>query len=201
VDSFNNDLMDPIVLKPAAELYKRVAPAPVDEAVSNFFNNLGDIVVTLNDLLQFKFKQTLQDGARLVYNTTFGMAGLFDVASAWDLPRHNEDFGQTLGYWGMGPGPYLVLPFFGPRTARDTVGLAADSTLDPVYRINPNETRNGTVALRAVDTRADLLGAERALKEAALDRYVFVRDAYLQRRQNLVYDGNPPREEEDNPPP
>jgi len=192
MDSFNSNVMDR-ALKPIAEFYSRL-PSPVTESVTNFFSNLGEVVVTTNDLLQFKFEQGLQDGVRFVYNTTFGLLGVFDVASAWDIPKHNEDFGQTLGYWGVGPGPYLVLPFFGPRTTRDAVGLAADSTLDPVYKITPTRTHQSTVALRFVDTRANLLGAGRVLEEAALDRYLFIRDAYLQRRGSLVRDGRPEEE-------
>ncbi|CAK0768468.1 phospholipid-binding lipoprotein MlaA [Gammaproteobacteria bacterium] len=199
VDSFNNTVLDR-ALKPIAEFYSSTLPSPVTESVANFFSNLGGVLVTTNDFLQFKVEQGLQDGVRLVYNTTFGLLGLFDVASAWDIPKHNEDFGQTLGYWGIDSGPYLVLPFFGPRTVRDTVGLVADSAVDPVYRIEPDRTHYGTVALRVIDTRANLLGAGRVLDEAALDRYLFVRDAYLQRRDSLVHDGRRGEETIDNYP-
>ncbi|CAK0744490.1 phospholipid-binding lipoprotein MlaA [Gammaproteobacteria bacterium] len=189
IESFNNDLLDQALLKPIAELYNHIMPNPIIESINNFFNNLGEVVVFTNDLLQGKFQQGLQDSTRFVYNTTFGLGGLFDVATAWDLPRHNEDFGQTLGYWGVGPGPYLVLPFVGPRTVRDTLSLVTDYPLDPTYQINSTGVRNSVVALRVVDTRTNLLGAGRVLNEAALDRYLFLRDAYLQRRESLVHDG------------
>jgi len=199
VNSFN-DFFDRSILKPTAEFYHNVMPAPAAEAVTNFFNNLGDVVVLANDLLQLKLEPALQDGTRIVYNTTFGLGGLFDVASAWDIPKHNEDFGQTLGYWGVGPGPYVVIPFLGPKTVRDTVGYATDTTVDPIYKIEPEQARLGTAGVRFVDTRTSLLGASRVLDEAALDPYAFMRDAYLQRRASLVRDGQP-SSEEDNPPP
>ena len=188
VDSFNNDLLDRALLKPLAEVYSHTVPDPVSERVSNFFSNLGDVVVTVNDLLQCKLERGLQDGIRVVYNTTFGLGGLFDVASSWDLPKHNADFGQTLGYWGVGPGPYLVLPVLGPRTTRDAVGTAVDSPLNLVYQIEPVAARNDVIALSVIDTRANLLSAGNVLQEAALDRYLFVRDAYLQRREHLIRD-------------
>lgn len=197
VDSLNNDLLDRALLKPIAEAYSHLVPPLVAESVNHFFSNLGELVVISNDLLQGKFKQGLQDSARFVYNTTFGLGGLFDVASTWDLHKHNEDFGQTLGYWGIGTGPYLVLPFLGPRTIRDALGWAMDYPLDPVYQIEETPARNGAVALRVIDTRAHLLGAGRVLEEAALDRYLFMRDAYLQHRENLVYDGRPPAPREE----
>ncbi len=195
VYSFNNDLLDQVLLKPLAEVYNHVVPDPVSERVSCFFSNLGDVVVTGNDLLQLKFSQGLQDGIRFVYNTTFGLGGLFDVATVWGLPKHNADFGQTLGYWGVGPGPYLVLPLVGPRTARDAVGLVTDSSLNLLYQIDPVATRNKVVALSIVDTRSNLLGAGNVLQEAALDPYLFVRDAYLQRRENLVRDAQQPADD------
>jgi len=192
-----NDHLDRAILKPLATGYEKVVPTPVNNSVSNFFSNLDDVVVLVNDVLQLKFEQTLSDFGRITFNTTFGLLGLFDVASSMDLPKHNEDFGQTLGRWGVGSGPYLVLPFLGSYTLRDGVALPVDWEVDPVLRISDTEERWGAVALRTVDIRAGLLRASRILDTAALDPYVFMRDAYLQRRRNLVYDGNPPPSEID----
>lgn len=189
-----NDAVDKAVIKPVATGYKEVMPGPVRTAVGNFFSNLDDVLVLLNDLLQFKLELAASDFSRLVWNTTLGIAGLIDVGSKMDLPKHNEDFGQTLGYWGVGNGPYLVLPFLGPSTLRDTVGLVVDSHFDPLWQHDPISERNTAYGLHTIDTRARLLDAEKVLEEAAIDRYIFLRDAYLQRRRGLVYDGNPPRE-------
>jgi phospholipid-binding lipoprotein MlaA len=193
-----NDVVDRTVLKPVATGYREVTPDPVRTAVGNFFSNLDDALVLLNDLFQFKLEQAASDFSRLVWNTTAGIAGLIDVATPMELPKHNEDFGQTLGYWGIGNGPYLVLPLFGPSTLRDTVGLAVDSRFDPVWQHTPVDERNTAVTIHTVDGRSRLLDAEKVLDEAAIDRYVFLRDAYLQRRRGLVYDGNPPREKFEN---
>ncbi len=188
-----NDNFDKAILKPVATGYQKVVPEAVNNSISNFFSNLDDVVVLANDLLQLKFEQTISDLGRITFNTTFGLAGLFDVASHMDLPKHNEDFGQTLGRWGISSGPYLVLPFLGPSTLRDGIALPVDWAIDPLYDIEDNDTRWGAIGLKAVDTRAGLLRASRLLETAALDPYIFLRDAYLQRRQNLVYDGNPPQ--------
>lgn len=194
-----NDAVDKAVLKPVATGYKEAMPDLVRTAIGNFFSNLDDVLVLLNDLLQFKLEQAASDFSRLAWNTTLGIAGLIDVATPMDLPKHNEDFGQTLGYWGIDNGPYLVLPFLGPSTLRDTVGTAVDVNFDPVAQHTPVAERNSAIAIRSVDNRSRLLDAEKVLDEAAIDRYVFLRDAYLQRRRGLVYDGNPPREKfEDN---
>lgn len=198
-ESFNraiysfNDTLDKAVLKPVAQGYNAALPDPVNKGVSNFFSNIDDVVVVFNDLLQLKIGQAASDTARLLINTTIGILGLIDVASAMDLPKHDEDLGQSFGYWGIGTGPYLVLPFLGPSDIRDTVGLVGDAYVDPLNEITPDGTRTGLVLLEGVDTRAGLLGASKVLKEAALDEYLFVRDAYLQRRQSLVYDGDPPK--------
>lgn len=189
-----NDTVDKAVLKPVATGYKEVLPSPVRTAVGNFFSNLDDVLVLLNDLLQFKLERAASDFSRLVWNTTVGIAGLIDIATPMDLPKHNEDFGQTLGYWGVGNGPYLVLPFFGPSTLRDTVGLAVDGQFDPVMLHYPVPERNSAIAVHTIDNRSRLFDAEKVFEEAAIDRYIFLRDAYLQRRRGLVYDGNPPRE-------
>ncbi|HEY0720377.1 MAG TPA: VacJ family lipoprotein [Gammaproteobacteria bacterium] len=190
-----NDALDRAVLKPVAQGYEKVVPQPVDDSITNFFSNLDDVTVTLNALLQGKFQQAGSDLSRLVWNSTVGIAGLFDVATHFGLPKHNEDFGQTLGAWGVGPGPYLVLPFLGPSTLRDTAALPADWMSDPLYHYYPVD-KNGYWQLKGlyyVDQRAGLLRASRLVEQAALDEYVFMREAYLQRRQSLVYDGNPPQ--------
>lgn len=192
-----NDGLDTTVLKPAAEIYQGVMPTAVNRAVTNFFGNLTDVIVAVNDLLQGKIRDAAEDTMRVVYNTTFGVLGLFDVARYMDLPKRDEDFGQTLGVWGVKSGPYLVLPFFGPSSGRDTVGLVADRFTHPLGLVTPESDQLMLYGLNVVDTRADLLRAERALAGAALDPYVFLREAYLQRRQRLVYDGNPPLDLDD----
>jgi len=191
VYAFNDDF-DRAIFKPLATGYDKVVPSPVNNSISNFFSNLDDVIVLVNDILQLKFEQSLSDLGRITFNTTFGLFGLFDVATAMDLPKHNEDFGQTLGRWGVGSGPYLVLPFLGPSTLRDGAALPVDWQIDPIYRNSHKDIQWGGTGLKAVDTRAGLLRASRILDTAALDPYTFMRDAYLQRRQNLVYDGNPP---------
>lgn len=204
LESFNramygfNETVDGLVLKPAAQGYNNIMPDPLNKGVSNFFSNLEDVVVVFNDLLQLKLEQAAQDSARIFFNSTIGLLGFIDVSSGMELPKHQEDFGQTLGYWGVGPGSYLVLPFFGPRDVRDTVGLVADLYVNPQYDITPNDTQTALTIIDTLDTRAGLLSASRVLDEAALDPYLFVRDAYLQRRKNLVYDGNPPKPKFDN---
>ena len=187
-----NDAVDKAVLKPVAQGYGTAMPEFGKTMVTNFFSNLDDILVTINDVLQFKFSQAASDGTRVLFNSTFGLLGFFNVASG--LEKHNEDFGQTLGYWGVGPGPYVVLPFFGPRTVRDSFGLVVDSFASPVRLISSVPVRNELYVTRTVDTRTGLLDNEKVLDEAAMDRYSFIRDGYLQQRRSLIYDGNPPRE-------
>jgi phospholipid-binding lipoprotein MlaA len=191
-----NDGLDEYFLRPVAEGYDAVLPGPVKTGVSNFFSNIGDIFVIINDLLQFKLTQAVEDTSRFVFNSTIGLFGLIDVATPIGLPKHNEDFGQTFATWGIAPGPYVVLPIFGPRTLRGTAGFVIESAYDPVYDIKQKDTLYSVVALRAVDTRYQLLGASRIAEQAALDKYSFVRDAYLQHRKNLIYDGNPPEEKQ-----
>lgn len=199
LESFNramysfNDTLDQAILKPAAQGYNAILPDPVNKGVSNFFSNIDDIVVLFNAILQLKFDQALSDTARIFFNTTIGLFGIFDVASGMELPKHNEDFGQTLGYWGVEPGAYIVLPFFGPSNVRDTVGLIANAYVNPIYDVTPQSDQNALIIVNVLDRRAGLLSASKILQEAALDPYLFVRDAYLQRRENLVYDGNPPK--------
>lgn len=188
-----NDTVDKAIIKPVAQGYKEILPQPVRTAVSNFFSNLDDVLVLLNDLLQFKLQQAASDFARLIWNTTFGVAGLIDVSTSMGLEKHNEDFGQTLGYWGLGNGPYLVLPILGPSSLRDTTGRVVDWQFDPVVQHPVVAERNTATVIKVESVRARLLETDKVLDEAALDPYVFVRDAYLQRRRALVYDGNPPR--------
>ncbi len=196
VHSFNQGF-DRTVATPVAETYQTVMPDWADKGVTNFFGNLGDVLVLSNNLLQFKFQQAASDAARILFNTTAGLLGFIDVASHMDLPKHNEDFGQTLGYWGMPSGPYFVLPFLGPSTIRDTAGLAVDYTyVDPVTNnVKSINSRSALFLTSFVDTRADLLGASRLLETAAMDHYVYTREAYLQRRQYYVYDGDPPMDD------
>lgn len=200
IDTFNNTL-DRYILKPVAQGYDAVAPAPVQTGVNNFFSNLDDILVIFNDLFQFKFKQFASDTGRLLVNSTVGVFGLIDWASDIGLEKHNEDFGQTLGYWGVPSGPYLILPFFGPGTVRDTINNNyLNLNLNPINneveaQIYPNldsKTVLGLTLVNLVDIRAGLLKAEGVVGEAALDRYLYIRELYLQKRRNLVHDGNPP---------
>jgi phospholipid-binding lipoprotein MlaA len=194
--SFNNAL-DKAVIKPVSQGYDAVVPDPISQGISNFFSNLDDVTVVINDLLQAKFGQAFEDTKRLVLNSTVGVAGIFDVATMAGYEKNNEDFGQTLGTWGVDSGAYVVLPLFGPRTVRDTVGLVGDYYTDPVTYVEGPGAENAFRGTRLVDTRANLLKAEKVLDEAAIDEYSYVRDAYLQRRENLVYDGNPPEEDFD----
>ncbi len=187
-----NDGLDRALIKPVAEGYKAVVPTPVDKGITNFFSNLSDVRSAANNLLQLKVTRAASDVGRVVINTTVGVLGFVDVATNMNIPRYNEDFGQTLGVWGVPPGPYLVLPLFGPSSGRDAIGIVADSYADPVTYVDDDGLRWGLRAVRVVDRRADLLGASRVLEEAALDSYRFVREAYLQRRENDVFDGNPP---------
>lgn len=189
-----NDQVDQIVLAPAARLYKNVTPDPLREMVRNFFNNLDDLFIGANNLLQGKLEEAVNDWGRFAFNTVFGVLGVWDVASEMGLEKHNEDFGQTLGRWGVGNGVYLVLPLLGPSTLRDTAALPADWAGDPVAAHRPVDEGNSLTAFRVVARRTDLLGASDTLAEGALDKYQFHREAFLQRRRSLVYDGSAPRE-------
>ncbi|MDH4189107.1 MAG: VacJ family lipoprotein [Betaproteobacteria bacterium] len=189
-----NDGVDQAIAKPVATAYKAAVPDLMRDWVRNFFANIGDVFIGVNNLLQGKPIDALSDWARVGFNTTFGLLGIADVASELGIDKHNEDFGQTLGAWGVPSGPYVVLPFFGPSTLRDTAGLTADTLTDPLTRHKPVRERNAATALRYTGVRADLLGASDILDEAALDKYSFQRDAWLQRRRSQIYDGSPPRE-------
>jgi phospholipid-binding lipoprotein MlaA len=188
-----NDNLDTYAIKPIAKGYKAITPDIVDTGVTNFFSNIDDIIVLINDILQLKFKQATSDSARIVFNTVIGLAGLIDVSTEFGLPKHNEDFGQTLGYWGVGSGPYLVLPVFGSSNIRDAAGFTVDTAeFDPLTMIPEESDRYLAISLKYIDIRADLLSASNIIDETAVDRYAFTRDAWTQRRKNLVYDGNPP---------
>jgi len=192
-----NETVDRVAMKPIAQIYRAITPSFVRTGVRNFFSNLEDVGVMANNLLQFKIEQGAGDFMRLAVNSTFGLLGVLDVASEMGLRKHDEDFGQTLGRWGIDAGPYLVLPFFGPSSFRDTAGLLVDkSYTDPVRHIDDVSVRNRTAVLRVVSRRTDLLDAKAAVDMAALDDYEFTRDFYLERRQALVHDGRPARREE-----
>lgn len=189
-----NDGVDRAFLKPAATAYQAVTPAPVRTGVGNFLGNLEDIWSMVNSALQGKAQAAAQTFMRVNINTFLGLGGILDIASEARLERQREDFGQTLGVWGLPSGPYLVLPFFGASTVRDTVAMPVDMAADIVGNLDHVPTRNAIKVVDLLDTRAGLLRAGDALEEAALDKYSFTRDAYLQRRRNAVYDGDPPDE-------
>ena len=188
-----NDGFDEAIGKPVSTAYRNALPSPVRSAVRNFFANIADLWIGANNLLQGKPADTVTDWARFAFNSSIGIFGLIDVASEIGLEKHDEDFGQTFGRWGVADGAYLVWPFLGSSNVRDTAGLIFDLGLDPVLQHEPVRVRNAMTILRATGKRADLLDASRILEEAALDKYVFQRDAYLQRRRSLIYDGNAPR--------
>ena len=189
-----NEAFDDAIAKPVATAYKSVTPDPVRTWVRNFFANLGDVFIGVNNLLQGKPGDAVTDWARFAFNSTIGLFGINDVASEAGLEKHNEDFGQTLGRWGSPSGAYVVWPIFGSSTVRDTAGGLVDFYVDPLRHAHPDGARWFAGMLRATSLRADLLDASRILEEAALDKYVFQRDAYLQRRRGLIYDGRPPRD-------
>lgn len=189
-----NENLDKYFMKPVAKGYQKITPKPVRSSVTNFFDNLFYPNVILNDFLQAKFKQGFRDFARLFVNTTIGIGGLFDRATPAGLLRHQEDLGQTFATWGMGQGPYLVIPLLGPSTARDVTDLAPRTFLSPLFYIESAATY-GVGALSVINERANLLEATEIRDEAALDSYTFTREAFLQRRKDLIYDGNPPVEE------
>ncbi|HMN92597.1 MAG TPA: VacJ family lipoprotein [Hydrogenophaga sp.] len=183
-----NEAVDSAVLKPVATLYVRTAPDPVRTGVSNFFGNLSDFWSFINASLQLRPREAAENLLRFNVNTVFGLGGLLDVASEMGIERTRLDFGQTLGRWGVPAGPYLVLPFLGPSTVRDTAGRSLEARGDLVMGVDHIPTRNSLYGLRLVDTRANLLRATAMLESAALDKYTFTRDFYLQRRQNQIQD-------------
>ena len=197
VASFN-DKIDDNVLKPVATGYRNVVPDLIQTGVRNVFNNFADMWSTVNNLLQLKPTNTVESLGRVIVNTVFGIYGIFDVASYIKLERHPEDFGQTLGYWGVPNGPYLVLPLFGPSTLRDGASLPVDFAVSPTKLIGDIPTRNEVFALRLVSKRSELLKSGNMLEQASIDKYSFTRDAYLQYRRSQIYDGNPPDEDDSN---
>ena len=204
-ESFNrkvwefNKGVDNVILKPVAKGYKAVTPDLVEKGVSNFFSNIGEIPTIINDILQFKFGKALKDTGRFLINTTLGFGGLGDPATTMGIEHQPEDFGQTLATWGVGDGSYLMLPFLGPSTTRDLVGQGVDSIA--LYNLydeleNDPQTEFGLRGFDLIQTRAGLLNFDEQLNSAH-DDYTLVREVYLQRRQFLIHDGNPPIEDEE----
>lgn len=191
-----NETFDEVAFKPVAVAYKAVTPRLVRSGVTNFFNNMGDAWSLVNNVLQAKPRGAVESYFRILVNTFLGLGGLLDVATDIGIEPRTEDLGQTLGLWGIPTGPYLVLPFFGPSSLRDAIATPADSFGYPVTWVNPVSLRNSLAALNAVDKRANYLRAGEMLEESALDKYVFSRDVFLQKRRNDIYDGSPPPEEE-----
>ena len=204
IESFNrqvfefNEVVDRAVLKPVAQAYEFVLPEPVRDCVSNIFSNFREPSNAINNLLQGKPVDAASDTCRFVVNSTIGLLGCFDPARQMGLEKHNEDFGQTLGRWGIGSGPYLVVPILGPSTVRDAIGIyGAEPYLDINFYIDNVRVRNAILGTRVVNQRAELLQTDDLISGAALDKYRFIRDGYLQRRRSLVYDGSPPPAAED----
>ncbi|MFM2239810.1 MAG: putative phospholipid-binding lipoprotein MlaA precursor [Pseudomonadota bacterium] len=187
-----NDALDAAVVRPVAQAYQAVLPSMVRKGVHNFLGNLGDVWSMANNAMQLKAQGTAESFLRVSVNTVFGLAGVLDVASEMGIPKRKEDFGQTLGYWGVKSGPYVVLPLFGPSTVRDGLALQVDTLGNPGQNLSDTTLRTTLTVLRITDTRASLLQTVDSVKQASLDPYSFVRDAYLQKRENDIYDGNPP---------
>jgi len=193
VDAFNT-AVDSAVIKPIAKGYRSYVPSFVRTGVRNFFRNLGVLNTAVNDTLQLKYKRAPVDLARFVTNVVLGIGGVFDPATELGIPYYQEDFGQTLGYWGVPSGPYLVLPFFGPSTIRDGLSKPVDFSTDPIYFVNEDDVRWKLIGLQAVDTRSNLFETEQVVNDAAIDKYSFIRDTWLQRREFQIHDGNLPRD-------
>ena len=195
-----NDAVDGAVLKPVATAYRDATPSWLRTGVGNFFNNLEDMWSVVNNALQLRAQDTGDSLSRVMVNTTIGLLGVVDVAGDLNIERHPANFGLTLGRWGVGPGPYLVLPLLGPSSLREVVALPLDNYANVLTKVEDEATRNTLRALDIVDTRASFLQAEQVVNGAALDKYSFMRDASIQRRRNQVYDGNPPEEAQDGEP-
>jgi phospholipid-binding lipoprotein MlaA len=187
-----NDAIDTVALKPAAQLYVQVLPGMVRTGVGNFMGNLGDVWSMANSALQLKGQATAETFMRINVNTFMGLGGILDVATEMGLEKRREDFGQTLGYWGVQPGPYVVLPLFGPSTLRDALAFPVDMQGNVTNSLADQATRNALFVTRLVDMRAGLLKTVDAIKASSLDPYSFVRDGFLQKRLNDIHDGNPP---------
>jgi len=190
-----NDTLDKAVVRPVASTYTRAVPEPARNRFHDFLSNLDEPVTVVNDLLQGKVKQTLQDTGRFLVNTTVGLLGFFDVAQHVGLAHHDEDFGETLAHWGVSSGPYLVLPVFGPSTVRDAGGRVVDIYANPPKEAMQARYRNAAVVLDGLDTRVGLMQANASI-DSAYDPYAFVRDAYIQNRRYNIYDGNPPEQDQ-----
>lgn len=184
-----NQRVDKFTFRPLARVYDTVAPRPVKIGVGNFFGNLGDVWIGANNMLQGKFADGVSDWMRFAFNSTWGIAGLLDIASEMGLTKHDEDFGQTLAVWGVGEGPFIVMPFFGPRTMRDAWAIPVDLQFDQIWGIDHVPTRNSMTAFRITHNRANFLAVERSLAHGSLDRYTYTRDFYLQQRRFKVSDG------------
>lgn len=189
-----NEAADEAVIEPAARAYRSVVPSLVRQGVTNVYANFGDAWSAVNSALQLKPTPAAHNTMRFAVNTVFGLGGLLDVAGEMGIPQQDEDLGQTLGRWGVGPGPYLVLPFLGASTLRDTAALPLDLRATPNLLIDDPATRNSLTGMRVIHVRSRLLDASRVVEDAALDKYLFIRDGYLQRRRSQVYDGEPPEE-------
>ncbi len=196
-----NTALDNAVLKPVASTYRDVTPVRLRQGVGNFFGNLEDVWSFVNNVLQFKGQAAMDSLRRVGVNTVLGWGGVFDVATEMDIEKHKKDFGHTLGWWGLDSGPYLVLPVLGSSTLRDMLALPVDWKGDLVTSVTHIPTRNSAKLLRAIDERSDLLRASTMLEEAALDQYTFIREAFLQRRRSVIFDGNPPEEVQAESPP
>ena len=190
-----NDALDTAIVKPVAIAYRDHTPTPLRQGIGNVFNNLQDSWSVVNNLLQLKTDYAYDSLVRVAINTLLGVGGVVDVASELGIERHTQDFGHTLGVWGVPPGPYLVLPILGPSSMRDALALSVDWQGDPLGQLPNEPVRNAALLLRGLDTRAGLLKATSMLEEAALDRYTFARDAFLQNRRNNIFDGNPPQDD------
>lgn len=190
-----NEAVDAAVLAPLARGYRRVVPQPLRTMVGNFFGNFGDAWSTVNLFLQAKPAAGLEMGMRVATNSVLGIGGLLDIASEAGMERRNEDFGQTLGHWGLPAGAYLMWPLLGPSSLRETAALPLDRGWSPALAFSHDADVFGITFLALLDTRAGLLGASQVLDDVALDKYIFLREAYLARRRNLVYDGEPPDED------
>ncbi|MEQ1517671.1 MAG: VacJ family lipoprotein [Usitatibacteraceae bacterium] len=192
-----NDTVDNVLFTPVAKGYQTVTPGFVRAGITNLFTNIGDVATALNNVLQGKGGDAASDAGRFIINSTLGVLGLFDVATPMGIEKHNADFGQTLGKWGVGSGPFLMLPFMGPSTLRDAAGRPIDAYAGYFRYVDHIPTRNVAFGVEVIDLRANLLGASSTLDTAALDKYQFIRDAYLQRRLRSIYDGKVPQEKLD----
>lgn len=192
-----NESVDESILRPVAQTYQNVIPQEVRASVSNFYANPRDLLSALSLFLQGRSEEGFSDVLRFGANTFYGLFGLFDIATEMGFKKHNEDIGQALGNWGVGPGPYIVWPLLGPATVRDTTTLISNILVTPQALVSDDRVFYAMTGLQVVNTRSELLSASEVLDDAALDKYLFVRDAYLTQRKSLVYDGNPPALDED----